>query len=211
MKKESKQSEKQWILGCDPGKHGGIALLNINDFTDQIHFPTKVKNGRVDVVDMKTNIEPLVDSIVECYIEDVHALFGSSASGTFEFGHATGSFFGMLQTLLGHKLTVCLIQPKEWQKVAWKTTPIVEGEPVMDHSTGKQKVNKNGDLRFKIDTKATSLAAANALFPGVSWLASSRCKSPHDGIVDAALIAYAAHNKTNVDLSISAKEKKKRK
>ena len=39
------------------------------------------------------------------------------------------------------------------------------------------------------DTKARALAAACARWPGVDWTASSRARKPHDGIVDAALLA----------------------
>lgn len=39
-------------------------------------------------------------------------------------------------------------------------------------------------------TKEFALAAAQKLWPKETWLASSRCKTPHDGIVDAALIAH---------------------
>ncbi len=39
-------------------------------------------------------------------------------------------------------------------------------------------------------TKVAALAAANKLWPTEQWLATSRSKTPHDGIIDAALIAY---------------------
>jgi len=39
------------------------------------------------------------------------------------------------------------------------------------------------------ETKAYALAKANELWPGELFRASSRCKTPHDGLVDAALIA----------------------
>lgn len=39
------------------------------------------------------------------------------------------------------------------------------------------------------ETKARALTAARALWPDQDWLASPRCRVPHDGLVDAALIA----------------------
>jgi hypothetical protein len=39
------------------------------------------------------------------------------------------------------------------------------------------------------DTKPRALALAMALWPQESFLASPRCKVPHDGLIDAALIA----------------------
>jgi len=39
------------------------------------------------------------------------------------------------------------------------------------------------------DTKPRALALARELWPDESWLASNRCRTPHDGMIDAALIA----------------------
>jgi hypothetical protein len=41
----------------------------------------------------------------------------------------------------------------------------------------------------KGDTKPAALAKARQLWPEESWLASPRCSKPHDGMIDAALIA----------------------
>lgn len=45
------------------------------------------------------------------------------------------------------------------------------------------------------DTKPRALAKARQLWPEESWLASPLCKKPHDGIIDAALIAEHARLK----------------
>jgi len=46
------------------------------------------------------------------------------------------------------------------------------------------------------DTKKAALTKAKEIWPGETWLASPRCKVPHDGMVDAALIAeYARRNR----------------
>lgn len=39
------------------------------------------------------------------------------------------------------------------------------------------------------ETKIRALAKARELWPDENWLASKRCKTPHAGLVDAALIA----------------------
>jgi hypothetical protein len=41
----------------------------------------------------------------------------------------------------------------------------------------------------KGDTKPAALAKARQLWPLESWLASPRCSKPHDGMIDASLIA----------------------
>lgn len=46
----------------------------------------------------------------------------------------------------------------------------------------------------KGDTKPAALRAAKLLWPDESWLATSRSKVPHDGLVDAALLALYLQN-----------------
>ena len=60
-----------------------------------------------------------------------------------------------------HMLAV--VPPKSWQSVMFGGLP-------------------------KSDTKAMSYIVRVRLLPGASWLASPRCKKPHDGMTDAALI-----------------------
>lgn len=45
------------------------------------------------------------------------------------------------------------------------------------------------------DTKPRALAKARQLWPEETWLATPRCKTPHDGMIDAALIAEHARLK----------------
>jgi len=47
----------------------------------------------------------------------------------------------------------------------------------------------------KGDTKPAALAKARQLWPGEDWLASFRSKKPHEGLIDAALIAEYARLK----------------
>ena len=58
-----------------------------------------------------------------------------------------------------------MVVPQTWQKVCW------EGVPKQDN------------------TKATSLLAARRLFPAEKFLATQKSSVPHDGLVDAALLA----------------------
>lgn len=183
-------NSKSYVLGADPGKHGAIVLLStrfnplriLQD--DIIMIPAKVKNGKLDTNYLLEALRPYADKIEFCVQEDVHALFGSSASGTFEFGDANGALRTMLQ-LLGYirkdnsPMKVLLVAPKTWQKKVWMPSCIVYHE----------ETDKLG--RKKKDTKATSYKAAELLFPGVSFI-PPRCRNAHDGLIDAALIAYYA-------------------
>lgn len=61
------------------------------------------------------------------------------------------------------------ITPKKWQKMFWITPKMPKG--------------------VKFDTKAAALKVARQLWPEQDWLATSRSSVPHDGLVDASLIA----------------------
>ena len=187
-KSSTMPAKKRWVLGMDPGKHGGLVLLNVDKITDQVHIPTPVKDGRVDVVGIVEALKPYADDIVTAFIEDVHSLLGSSTKSSFEFGHAAGSLYGAVQGLLGTRLQVGYVAPPMWQRTAWKETGKVTS-PRMDEN-GKQKVGKTGKPLLDNDPKASSMRAALHLFPGVSFV-PKRCRVPHDGLVDAALIAYS--------------------
>lgn len=47
----------------------------------------------------------------------------------------------------------------------------------------------------KGDTKPAALARCRQLWPAETWLASPRCSKPHEGMIDAALIAEFARIK----------------
>jgi len=95
------------------------------------------------------------------YLEQVHAMHKCSAGATFKFGRVFGVLEGMLAAL---EMPYTLIQPKKWQK------PIHEG--------------------CEADTaKGRSLNAAARMFPMHDFLPTARCYKPHDGMIDAALIA----------------------
>lgn len=187
---DSMSISKEYVLGADPGKHGGLVLLSTRfnplniQKDDIIMIPSKAKNGKLDTSYLLEQLQPYINHIKLCMQEDVHALFGSSAAGTFEFGDANGALRTLLQ-LMGYlrkdakPFEVLLVQPKAWQKKAWIPSCIVY----------KDETDKLG--RKKKDTKATSLKAAELLFPGVSFV-PPRCKNVHDGLIDAALIAYYA-------------------
>lgn len=181
---------KRYVAGADPGKHGAIVLLSTAynpariASDDIIQLPVRRdKIGKLDIIHIWENLLPYAPRIDLYVQEDVHALFGSSAVGTFEFGDANGALRTVLQLLGLYNdnsiAQVLAVAPKLWQKHAWKPQHIV-------YLDDKDKLG-----RKKKDTKATSMAAAKDLFPGVSFV-PKRARIPHDGLIDAALIAHYA-------------------
>ena len=66
-----------------------------------------------------------------------------------------------------------------------------EGIPEMRKPPTKftNKQGKECQRKGSLKTKEMSLVSAQRLYPGADLRASTRCKKPHDGIVDALLIA----------------------
>lgn len=189
--------KRKWIAGADPGKAGAIVLIdaskNAGEYTqeDVVFIPAKVKDGKLNVLHFIDALKPYAKDIVLVVQEHVHAIFGSSAKGSFEFGDANGSLRTVLELAChGAKndKNVNLVLPRRWQEVAWKGVEKL-GTPVKDKETGEQVYLASGAPKIKVDTKGTSSLAAHQVFSDISFV-MPRCKKEHDGCVDAALIAY---------------------
>lgn len=122
---------------------------------------------------------------IACVIEDVAAIFGSSAKSTFNFGFNKGYLVGLLAA---NKIPYTLIQPKTWQHEIWTNHDMVV--------TYKDVVVKGKKVRKKdVNTKATSINACKRLFPTMDIRKSERAKKPDDNKVDSVLMAEYARRK----------------
>lgn len=154
-------------IGMDPGKSGGFSAIGEdNSVIDKI--PTPIVGKEFDVQSIKRFLNNFSDDIVHVGIENVHAIQSAGSSSNFTFGKGLGILIGVVE---GMGLPYTMVTPVTWQKTAWSGIPII----------------KKGD---KKDTKGMSLVASRRLFPTENFLASSRSKIPHDGMIDATLIAY---------------------
>ena len=122
---------------------------------------------------------------IACVIEDVHAIFGSSAKSTFAFGFNKGYLVGLLAA---NKIPYTLVAPKEWQKNIWTNADMVVSHKVVVVK-GKEQVKK------VVNTKQTSINACKRLFPTVDLRKSSRSKKPDDNKVDSMLLSEYGRRK----------------
>ena len=165
-------------IGIDIGKNGYIALYTpgYDNPKDQWDFFEIPKIGKE--IDVKA-LSDLFIKIVEDYyvahigLENVHAIFGSSAGSTFEFGRVMGLIEAFT---VNTESPYTKVAPKTWQKEMWQGIPL-QKKP---SSSGKTNVN---------DTKLNSLMAFKRLLPHIDPRRTERCKTPDDNKVDAALIA----------------------
>ena len=165
-------------IGIDPGSKGFVSIRIDGEFSfiplDGVDFASLFD----EFASLRSNYEEIM-----CGIEDVHAIYGSSAESTFNFGHICG----MLRMLLiASRIPYVMIQPKEWQHEIWMNADVV--------SHREKTVRKDGKEMFRtiVDTKASSINAARRLFPTIDFRKDdspkSRCIKIDDNKVDSTLI-----------------------
>lgn len=167
-------------IGVDPGSDGYVSVIGEDGVYEFLPIDgTPIQN--VSNFFGKFRLSNCV-----AVLEDVHAVFGSSAKGTFSFGFSKGMLLAML---VAHRIPYVLVAPKDWQNEVWINAD-------KEYTTQKQKL-KSGEERGvkKVDTKSTSINAARRLFPSVDFRKSEKAKKPHDGKVDALLMAEYGRRK----------------
>lgn len=118
-----------------------------------------IQTGR-DVLNFLNNHK---DKQIFAYCEKAQAFPGGQGIvSTFNYGQGYGEILGILQAL---NIPFELIPPTKWTRVMFAGVP----------------VSYKGKDRARI--------AVSRLFPGIDLRASSRCQRPHEGLVDALLIA----------------------
>lgn len=99
-------------LGIDPGAKGALCILDSN--SKQLWF---MNTPGIDITpravyDWILDLN-LITPIKRIAIEDVHAIYGTSAGSNFKFGMNTGMLHGIIgATGFGYEL----VTPKVWQK-----------------------------------------------------------------------------------------------
>lgn len=145
----------KYIIGIDPGKAGGIAILSL-DGRELKYIPMAEGFELADFLDEFK----LMHEIVRVYIEKSQSMTGNSAKSMFTYGVGFGKILGVLETL---KISYDLIPPLKWQR---KMIPGCK----------------------KGETKKTAYIKAKQLYPHETFVLAG-CRTFHDGIVDAVLIA----------------------
>lgn len=167
----NKTKEDFYYIGYDFGKRGAVAVL---------------KNGlpffrcAMPVVGKEIDIKKIL-SILQTISkkEGRHHLILENSAGAYGLGKkqavSMAEQAGICKTAciaLGIPYTA--ITARKWQNAMFKDTKLVY---------------KTVDGKKKLDTKKTALILAQKLFPRESFLATKRSKVPHDGIVDALILA----------------------
>lgn len=167
-------------VGIDVGKDGAIAVFVDDELIDYCVTPNIGTEIDLRQISQILNSYCPIEDDYHVVIEDVHAIAGSSAKGTFSFGWSLGILEGIVSAL---SIPYTKVAPKEWQKELWQGIKTI------------YKPTKGESKRKLVDTKATSLLAAQRLFPNVDFRKSEQATKAHDGIVDAILLAEYCRRK----------------
>jgi len=159
-----------WI-GIDNGVSGGlVALSESSAVLSSLPMPVqKARKGN----DVDINI---VDLWISALIKEQGGpatIIIEEPGGSKSAKAATsmaGSFHGLR--------CLCMLRAYRWHRI---TPQLWQKEMLPGCKAG--------------DTKPRALEAVRRLWPDQSFLASDRCKVPHEGLVDAALIAEYARQK----------------
>ncbi len=180
QKKKYKNMEKTFI-GIDPGVKGFITAIFPNG---TFEFYSIDENDDLDLHRVLKSIKERSWQVT-AVLEDVHAIFGSSAKSTFNFGEIKGILKGLL---IANEISYTMVQPKEWQHEVWNNQDMIV--------SFKTVIRAGKEIRQKVvDTKSTSINAARRLFPTIDLRKNERCKKTDDNKVDSLLMAEYARRK----------------
>ena len=151
------------ILGVDPGKGGGLALLCPYDGILLEPMPIDAA-GEFDLAELARLVGGWSPEIRFAVVEKVHGgpVGGrqKGSSGAFNFGKVYGAVLGVLASC---GVSVHHVAPQTWMRAIHTTT----------HA----------------DSKERSLHAFLQLFPDIDARETARSRNQHMGMVEALLIA----------------------
>lgn len=160
------------FIGIDNGcVSGGIAVIgSCGSFIDAIPMPHKKYRNRNEVDIRRLHL--WLSNVTHGNLSNaVYAIEEPNNSRTPSTAYSVASSFHSIRGFFETKLLPFeRVIPQRWQKAMLGKVP-------------------------KGLTKEYALKEAKAWFPNESFLASPRCKTPHEGIIDATLISLYLKNK----------------
>lgn len=172
-------------IGIDVGEKGFITVMK----GEEIEFMPISGKTCYELSDFIREVKAR-NAEIACVIEDVHAIYGSSAAGTFSFGYNKGMLIGIL---CSNCIPYTLVAPKEWQSEIWTSADREYTVKAVRKTT--ENFNAITKPIKKVDTKKTSIKAAQRLFPSVDLRRSDKCRNIDDNKVDSLLMAEYARRK----------------
>jgi hypothetical protein len=157
-------------IGIDIGLKGAIAVMSPEGIITTSPMPV-VKDqldlqGLKDIMDLTIINQSSKDASV--VFEKLGVIFGTSKATAFSMGLQLGA---MEMLCVSQMVPYTKVPAKQWQK---------------DMFMGVDEIK---NTKGKRDTKAMALVAVKRLFPNLKLTFGERATKPHDGLVDAVLMA----------------------
>jgi len=156
-------------VGIDVGLLGAIVSIDSQGVVVKYKMPLIGKV--IDVRKLKDILELEQGTVI---IENIGIILGSSKKAAFSMGYQSGLLEAMCVAL---NLPYTKVHAKLWQKEMFQGIPEI----------------KKGTKR---DTKAMALVSCQRLYPNMDLTFTERAQKPHDGLVDALLIAEYAKRRS---------------
>ena len=166
----------KYYIGIDCGLDGGITMINWKGKLMQTSVMPTVPSGKGRKIDL-CGLAAMIKEIGRhpekyTFIVENPGAHAPSAAGLRSMTYS----FAAVETLLAaYQLKHHVVLSQKWQKAFWSKPKMPKGQ--------------------KFNTKAAALNAARQIWPEESWLKSDRCSKPHDGLIDAALLAEYGRRK----------------
>lgn len=161
-------------LGVDPGKYGGLAVINgRTDLVDVLPMPDKITP--LTIADTIRTVTPYITHAV---YERQTSFGGEGVTSANSLGQNFMAVIGAIELL--HCCHKC-VDPRTWKKYVFSGQP-----PAPKGLTRPQKKKHQKDLARKI---------CEQTWGRDPFLRTQRCTTLHDGMCDAACIAlFAQHD-----------------
>tara|TARA_B100000519_G_C14217876_1_gene425959 strand:+ start:807 stop:1346 length:540 start_codon:yes stop_codon:yes gene_type:complete len=107
--------EEVTIVGIDPGKNGGVAIINIKDYTEKVEVFRCPKDVGAMAMELSESLPLNGDRYnMYCFMEHVHAFPGQGVVSTFSFGQNLGQWEGILAS---QDIPVEYVAPRKWMDI----------------------------------------------------------------------------------------------
>ena len=165
-----------YYFGIDCGLDGGITLIDQKGaLISSMPMPTMPngKGRKIDLIELSNLFREIGrHPSNQMFIVENPGGHAPSAAGLRSMTYS----FAVIEVLLvSNILKHQIVLSQKWQKEFWSKPKMPKGQ--------------------KFNTKAAALNAARQIWPEEKWLKSDRCSKPHDGLIDAALLAEYGRRK----------------
>ena len=162
-------------IGVDIGKKGAIAIIDETGAELARHKMPMIKDT-VDWHELSQILEPFEGFNGMVVYEKLGLIFQSSKKTAFSMGEQYGS---VRMCCIANSIRYTEVLAKNWQAEIFQ---------------GQEKIFMPGS-KTKVDTKAMALVAVKRLFPTTKLTFGEVATKPHDGFIDALLMAEYARRK----------------